>query len=457
MRLSILQAFLIGAAATVLLAMTVLALSLSTRISATVTNAAAADTAMLITALIAPAVQELAGSRRLTDSSVETLDRSLEILQKSQVPSVKIWLRDGTIVYATNKSLVGKRFTSQQLDDAFAGKVVAGHDDLSDRENDHERTLEIPLMEVYAPIYRTGTSEIIAVGEFYKDARVLSDEIRQIQHISIALVMAITAPMLVALFALAIRASSVADRHRRSLEDSVDTARKLADQNDDLRRAADEARLESIQSNERLLQQIGQDLHDGPIQTLSLLALRLSSPTDTKSNESRTPAPNSAPQQPYDLATRVLKELRDISTGLVLPELKGLSTSEAIWHAVREHEFATQTRVQCHLSELPDDIPTSLKICLYRIVQEGLSNAFHHAEGRGQRIEARADHGSIRIVVGDKGQTSPSDQAFKRERKHLPLGLSGLRRRVELMHGEMEFVNSNSGSEIRARIPVVRH
>ena len=63
-------------------------------------------------------------------------------------------------------------------------------------------------------------------------------------------------------------------------------AKYLAAQNDRLRRLADDARLEAANSNENLLARIGQDLHDGPIQLVSLLMLKVTDPTATKQPES---------------------------------------------------------------------------------------------------------------------------------------------------------------------------
>ncbi len=93
-----------------------------------------------------------------------------------------------------------------------------------------------------------------------------------------AIVATVTAPMMLVLFMLVRRAAATVRRHQNALEDMVMEARALAAQNDKLRQEADDARMESIQSNERFLAQIGQDLHDGPIQLLSILSLKLNEP-----------------------------------------------------------------------------------------------------------------------------------------------------------------------------------
>ena len=67
--------------------------------------------------------------------------------------------------------------------------------------------------------------------------------------------------------------------YQTSLRRNVVEATSLAAQNDRLRRLADDARLEAANSNEDLLARIGQDLHDGPIQLVSLLMLKLTDPS----------------------------------------------------------------------------------------------------------------------------------------------------------------------------------
>ena len=87
----------------------------------------------------------------------------------------------------------------------------------------------------------------------------------------------------------------------------------------------------------------------------------------------------------------------------MLPQLEGLTPNEILWLAVQNHEDATGTKVSSQIGDLPDDLAMPVTICLYRIVQEGLNNAFHHGKAIEQRVEVWADKQSIAIAVSDSG------------------------------------------------------
>ena len=193
---------------------------------------------------------------------------------------------------------------------------------------------------------------------------------------------------------------------------------RAAAQNDRLRRLANDARLQAADSNEELLARIGQDLHDGPIQLVSLLMLKVTDPSATKQSQTGS---SSAPDPTIEpLTRRILTELRNISIGFVLPELEGFTPSEIIGLAVQNHEEATGTKVSSQIGDLPANLSRPVTLCLYRIAQEGLNNAFHHGKAIGQRVEVWAEGKSIVIVVSDGGpgvvdscrENSPTERAL---------------------------------------------
>jgi signal transduction histidine kinase len=260
--------------------------------------------------------------------------------------------------------------------------------------------------------------------------------------------------MMLILFLMVRRATNLVKDHQTTLMQKVIEAKSLAAQNDRWRRMADDARLEAANSNENLLVRIGQDLHDGPIQLVSLLMLKLTDPTARKQ-------PETGCGGPYDpaienLTTRILTELRDISTGLVLPQLEGLTPNQILLLAVQNHEEATGTKVSRQIGDLPADLALPVTTCLYRIVQEGLNNAFHHGKALGQRVEVCADTQSIVISVSDSGP-GLVDSNHKNQRSRIGLGIAGLRNRVEALKGTFEFVSQRDvGTQIRAKLPITR-
>jgi hypothetical protein len=180
--------------------------------------------------------------------------------------------------------------------------------------------------------------------------------------------------------------------------------------------------------------------------------LKLTDPTGQKRAETDRGGPHDAGTEA--LTARILDELRHISTGLVLPQLEGLSPNEILRLAVQNHEDATGTNVSHQIVKLPEDLAPPLTTCLYRIVQEGLNNAFHHGEAVEQRVEVWADKESVVITVSDRGPGFLENNRAN-PRSRTGLGIAGLRNRVEALKGTFEMVSRcGVGTQIRAKLPV---
>ena len=448
------QKFALAAAITITASMGLLAFTISHRIEASMMQSAVEEGALFTDIFLGPFAQELATSRILSAESVKKLDDLLAGKLGERVRLIKLWLPDATLAYSTNKETIGKRFPSPHISAALQGKATGELDHLDDIENAGESRTHIPLIEIYAPLHRTGTQEVIAIGEVYNDGSRLAADLASIRLTSIGIVGAVTAPMMLILFLMVRRAANLIRSYQTSLMRNVVEAKTLAAQNDRLRRAADDARIEAANSNENLLARIGQDLHDGPIQLVSLLMLKLTEPVSRKRNKTGRDGPRDFGTQA--LTSRILAELRDISTGLVLPQLEGLTPNEVLRLAVQNHEDATGTKVSCQIGDLPADLASPATTCLYRIVQEGLNNAFHHGKAAGQRVEVWTDAQSIIVAVSDNGPGfAEGDPANLRSR--IGLGIAGLRNRVEALQGTFEVMSQRGlGTQVRAKLPISR-
>jgi signal transduction histidine kinase len=364
-----------------------------------------------------------------------------------RIESLRIWRRDGLILYSTDKALIGQTFPSPNVEAAFAGKVVAhlesGHDDEGNLIQAEDR----PLIEIYAPIYREGTRDTLAVGEVYEDASEFVERMDVVQRRTWSIVAATTLVILAALYAIVSRADRIIGMQRSRLKSQLTEAQALAQQNTALRELANRTRLEATKSNESLLNRIGSDLHDGPVQLLALLILRLGSAMRA---ESTAEVPEHL--TPSSVAAECLTQLRDLSTGLIMPQIETLSLEEALRLAVDRHQFTTGTRVDAKYTKLPASVTGSLKICLYRIIQEGLNNAFHHGNGIDQQVNAVADETIITIIVSDAGPGLPVTQVRK---GRLSLGLLGIHNRVEAFNGTLNIrPRKGHGTELVVVVPL---
>jgi signal transduction histidine kinase len=453
--LSLTAQFLIVAALIVCGSMAVLGEWLSSQIAANQLRSRAESGALYMEGFLARHIEEVDGKPSVSAKRQQELDELLIGTDLARrVEGFRIWDHDGTVLYSTDKSLIGKRLPSKDIEQAFSGTVVAqleiGHDD---DEAGAEHHSDRPLIEIYAPIYRPGTYDVIAVGELYEAAEEFVAQRSQAQRQTWAIVGATTLTIMGLLFLIVRRASSIISTQRMTLKTQLKNAQALADQNRILRKTADKARMDASKSNETLLNRIGSDLHDGPVQLLSLLILRLGSGSVSKEQEPRHTAPQAAELEPARLAGQVLTELRELSTGLVLPEIENLSLEAALRVAVERHEYATGSAVEANYSGLPERAAHPLKICLYRVIQEGLNNAFRHAAAREQRVIASADDSAITVIVSDAG--AGSEQTTGATGRRHPLGLQGIRNRIEAFGGLMQVQQEpGAGTQLIVTVPL---
>ena len=120
------------------------------------------------------------------------------------------------------------------------------------------------------------------------------------------------------------------------------------------------------------------------------------------------------------------------------PEVEKLELDEALRMAARRHQRWTGKEVACDIGKLPARIPFALKCCLYRFAQEGLNNAFRHADSQGQVLKAQVADGRIEVSVLDAGPGIIPKHAYDGIGGQ---GLPLLRDRVESLGGEFKIQN----------------
>jgi signal transduction histidine kinase len=216
----------------------------------------------------------------------------------------------------------------------------------------------------------------------------------------------------------------------RQLELALANLRHSLDQNEDLRNKLQHANEQTADVNERTLQRIGADLHDGPAQLLTYSLLRLGKFTPMLEAIEGAKGKEEVEYMRVAL-TDTLTEVRNISRGLSLPQLTESTLEEAIAMAVTLHEEQTGSKVQVLTIGLPDIVPQAVKVCVYRIIQESLANAYRHGGGIAQKVTCSFDTVLV-LAISDHG---PGFDVLNYNRDGL--GLSGMRSRVEALGGSL--------------------
>lgn len=445
--------FVICAAIILGLTMTFVGKLVSQSIEDATIQTAAETGARYMQNFLEPFVQGLTTVKELPDATIQTIDHLLSSTSLStHVVSVKIWLPDGTIVYSTDKSTVRKTFPTEEISLALTGKIYTelDNDFEDDNEDAFERSLNIPLYEIFAPLREAGTGKIVAVGEFYETAEALQREINNLRKKVWAIVGAATTAMLLLLFFIVRRDDKIIKKHETALEWRMDEQARLHSNNAALQHKVPTANHEFSRINELTLRRIGADLHDGPAQLLSLILLRL---------EELENSQGASDEEVLEMIRRAgedaLNEVREISLDLALPEVTDLTLHDALVLLAERHEERTETRVELELDALPDDVPIAHKICIYRFAQEALNNAYIHAGGKGQKLSASHCEGLLEVQVEDAGVGIPTEKPSVPGRGRTHLGLVGMRYRVESLGGVFIIESApHAGTKARAQFKI---
>jgi signal transduction histidine kinase len=113
---------------------------------------------------------------------------------------------------------------------------------------------------------------------------------------------------------------------------------------------------------------------------------------------------------------------------------------------------ARATGLDVHATPLPPDLrlPAEVEEGAYRLVQEGLTNAMKHAPGSTVDLRLSIQAGALEIELCDSGARAPSRLAATGS----GLGLSGMRKRIEALGGELDAGPvSGGGWRVRAHVP----
>lgn len=449
--LSLATQFLLAGGLFSLSAMVVVGISVTGHIETVVTQNSASATALYVDSVIAPLLPDMRKSEVLDESVAHALDETLgQGALGTRLESFKLWRRDGTILYSTDKTLIGKRFEpSDNLRAAFAGQMVSEFDKLDDPDSEAERASGLHLLEIYNPVLQPWSGEVVAVSEFYEVATDFERNLHQALIRTWLDVAAVTAAFFLGLSAIVFRGSRTISSQSRSLKQRIAELSDLLAQNRLLRLRVQRASQRATAVNERYLRRIGADLHDGPAQLVALAALGIDSPVigDPATPQSKRAQELLAIKAHLDNAMR---EIRSISKGLVLPHIEHAELGEILQLAVQAHEERTGVKVRLSMTRGHTPLSPAAKICIFRFVQEALNNGFRHAGGEGQSVEKHFDGERVCIEVADAGPGF-DPQIVRPER----LGLVGLRERVESLGGQFTVTSSQSGTVVRMALNIV--
>jgi len=214
----------------------------------------------------------------------------------------------------------------------------------------------------------------------------------------------------------------------------------LRARSDELRDLA--GRLIAAQEAERT--RIARDLHDDLGQKLAVIAMGLDH-LALRDGRHQGPKPAELKEQ----VDRLANDLHRLSHALHPSQLHVLGLVDAIDGCSREMSSQGNLAIEFTHVHVPAIVAPEISLCLYRIVQEALSNIVRHSGARAASITLSGNSEHIALQVTDGGKGFSPDPANE------GLGLVSMRERVRYLGGRLELGSSpNLGTTISVRIPL---
>jgi signal transduction histidine kinase len=201
-----------------------------------------------------------------------------------------------------------------------------------------------------------------------------------------------------------------------------------------------------LETAERRIARFGFDIHDGPLQDLSVLSGELSAfqreLQAVVQDEDVCRIVERRVAHVAQIVTGLERELRDLAIaagrGVALPIREILEREAA--HFERRTGIRTKLVVEGDV----DRTTASQRIAVTRVVEEALANVREHARANHVEVAVRRDADAMRLCVVDDGRGFDVARAMRRAERNHRIGVAAMGERVRLLGGQLE-VDSRPG------------
>lgn len=209
------------------------------------------------------------------------------------------------------------------------------------------------------------------------------------------------------------------------------------------------AKLVFAQEEER--RSLARELHDAVGQALTAIKMEMGVAL-RGATDSRTRA---ALDDARTIAESTLQSVRDLSQLLRPSMLDDFGLPEALGAYLRNFSTRTGIRTELSLGRMSDRLPPEIEVCVYRIVQEALTNIARHSGASSCTVVLFPRRGTLTLSIEDDGRgiDETTTRAVDARRG---LGLIGMRERAQALAGSFVIENrSEGGTRVTVLLPEV--
>src|SRR2546426_12709719 len=201
-----------------------------------------------------------------------------------------------------------------------------------------------------------------------------------------------------------------------------------------------------VHAQEQERRTISRELHDEVGQTLTGLGIELGNLEHLRSGPPSEFASHIADAK--RLTVETLRTVRNIAMGLRPSMLDDSGIAPAVRWQAQELSRRTGTPVDLQIEGDFGGLADEGRTCLYRVVQEALTNCARHAAAKTVRITMQGKNDAVSVSIQDDGV------GFDTARARTGLGLIGIEERVKVLGGSLAVDSwPRPGTLVRVEIP----
>jgi two-component system sensor histidine kinase UhpB len=197
----------------------------------------------------------------------------------------------------------------------------------------------------------------------------------------------------------------------------------------------------AAQEGERL--RVARELHDEVGQSLTAAMIRAEHSLETSSND-----PTEDLREVVATLRESLDDVRRIARELRPEALDDLGLINALIALCSRIDGQGSLKVRRELAVQPPSLSPEVELVIYRVAQEGLTNALRHANAKEATLAMQVTDSEVVLSVVDDGVGIPSP---------LPadtVGLAGMRERALLIGAQLDLKSQpDGGTEVRLTVP----
>jgi signal transduction histidine kinase len=202
-----------------------------------------------------------------------------------------------------------------------------------------------------------------------------------------------------------------------------------------------------VRTQEEERRSLSRELHDAVGQMLSAMTMELGNLEAVITSPDKLRA---RLDEARSLNAETLREVRALAMGLRPTMLDELGLGPALRWQGREFSRRSNVPVTVQIDGDLDGLPETHRTCIYRIVQETLTNCARHSQAKGIRISVYGRHDWVKLSIQDDGVGFDPGGATSRG-----LGLIGIQERVRELQGKVAIISEpGKGTIVEVEVPV---